>query len=161
MATAIRAAGPEDAAVIRELILALATLERKPDAVEVTAEELAAQLAQTEPPFEALLGEVDGEVVGFALFFHSYSTWRGRRGLYLEDLFVRPSHRSRGLGTQLMRELARIAVERGCARMEWAALDWNARAIALYEALGAVPLSEWTTYRLTDDALQRLARSAS
>jgi GNAT superfamily N-acetyltransferase len=103
------------------------------------------------------LAEVDGATAGFALFFHNFSTWHGRRGLYLEDLFVRPAMRGRGIGRALLCELARIAMARGCARMEWAVLDWNTPAIAFYKSLGAVPMDEWTIFRLTGPAIARLA----
>lgn len=158
MSARLRAATPDDAAAIHRLIVDLATYEREPEAVVVTPAELRAQLAATRPPFECLLAEVDGEVVGFALYFHNYSTWRGRPGLYLEDLFVQPALRGRGIGKQLLVKLAQIAVERGCARMEWAVLDWNAPAIGFYESLGAQPLTEWTIFRLTGEPLLRLSR---
>lgn len=160
MTARLRFAGPDDAAEIHRLIVDLATYEREPDAVVVTPAELRAQLAAARPPFECLLAELEGHgVVGFALFFHNYSTWRGRPGLYLEDLFVEPAHRGRGIGKQLLVRLARIAVERRCARMEWAVLDWNSPAIAFYRSLGAAPLSEWTIFRLTDQALLDLAQT--
>jgi GNAT superfamily N-acetyltransferase len=98
-----------------------------------------------------------GESAGFALFFHNFSTWKGRPGLYLEDLFVRPALRGRGYGKALLVELARIAVQRGCARFEWSVLDWNEPSIAFYKSLGALPMEEWTTYRVTGQALIRLA----
>lgn len=158
MSARLRAAGPDDAAAIHRLIVDLATYEREPQAVVVTPAELRAQLAAARPPFECLLAEEDGAVVGFALYFHNYSTWRGRPGLYLEDLFVEPAFRGRGLGKRLLVELARIAVERGCARMEWAVLDWNAPAIGFYRSLGAQPLSEWTIFRLTGEPLLRLSQ---
>ncbi|HEY8379143.1 MAG TPA: GNAT family N-acetyltransferase [Nannocystis sp.] len=155
----LRPAGPDDAAVIHRLIVDLATYEREPNAVVVTPDELRAQLAAARPPFECILAEDDdGDVVGFALYFHNYSTWRGRPGLYLEDLFVRPDRRGRGIGKQLLVRLAQIAVERGCARMEWAVLDWNEPAIAFYRALGAQPMSEWTIFRLTDAPLRDLSQ---
>lgn len=160
MSVAIRFAGPADAATLHRFIVGLAVYEREPDAVRVTPAELAAQLASARPPFECLLGERDGVAVGFALFFQSYSTWRGRPGLYLEDLFVEEAHRHRGVGTALLRRLAALAVERGCARLEWAVLDWNEPAIAFYRTLGAEAMSEWTTWRVTDDALARLAAPA-
>lgn len=159
MAARLRNAGPQDAADIFRLIVDLATYEREPDAVVVTVDELRAQLAAERPPFECLLAEDDdGAVVGFALYFHNYSTWRGRPGLYLEDLFVDPARRGRGVGKQLLVRLAQIAVERGCARMEWAVLDWNAPAIGFYESLGAQAVSEWTIFRLTGASLENLAR---
>ena len=106
---------------------------------------------------EVLLAEQDGRPVGFALFFHNFSTFLGRAGIYLEDLFVRPEARGRGAGKALLRELARLALERGCGRLEWACLDWNAPSIAFYRARGAVPMEDWTTYRLTGESLRRMA----
>ena len=160
MSARLRPAVPDDAATIHRLIVELATYEREPEAVVVTPAELRAQLAAARPPFECLLVELaDGQVVGFALYFHNYSTWRGRQGIYLEDLFVEPAHRGRGYGKQLLVRLAQLAVDRGCARMEWNVLDWNAPAIAFYRSLGAVPLSEWTVFRLTGEALLNLART--
>ena len=160
MSARLRPAVPDDAATIHRLIVELATYEREPEAVVVTPAELRAQLAAARPPFECLLVELDGgQVVGFALYFHNYSTWRGRQGIYLEDLFVEPAHRGRGYGKQLLVRLAQLAVDRGCARMEWNVLDWNAPAIAFYRSLGAAPLSEWTVFRLTGEALVDLART--
>lgn len=155
----IRPATPDDAATIHALICELAQYEREPNAVVCSADELRSQLSGTRPPFECLLLEDDGKSVGFALFFHNYSTWRGRPGLYLEDLFVRKSVRGRGGGTALLQRLAAIAVERGCARFEWMVLDWNTPAIDFYRSLGAVALEGWTTYRVTGEALERLARA--
>ena len=108
------------------------------------------------PDAEVVLAECDGAIAGYALFFHNYSTFRCRRGLYLEDLFVRPAFRGRGIGKRLLSHLALLAVQRGCARFEWAVLDWNAPAIAFYRKLGAVPMEEWTVFRLTGEALARL-----
>ncbi len=157
----LRRAGPDDADEIHRLIVALATYEREPDAVVTTAAGLRAQLAALRPPFECLVvDEGEGRLVGFALYFHNYSTWRGRPGLYLEDLFVEPACRGRGYGRRLLTRLAEIAVERGCARMEWAVLDWNTPAIGFYERLGARPLADWTIFRLTGDPLAALARGA-
>jgi GNAT superfamily N-acetyltransferase len=156
----IRQATPDDAAVIRQLIVELATYEREPDAVVVTEAELRDQLSWPAPPFECLIAECEGEAAGFALFFHNYSTWRGRQGLYLEDLFVLERHRRHGVGGALLAELARLAVERRCARMEWAVLDWNRPAVDFYRSLGAEPLSDWTVFRLTNRALDALAARA-
>jgi len=153
---ATRPARPSDAPRILALIKALASYEREPDAVQLDVETLRAQLGAERPPFECLLASLDGRVVGFALFFQSYSTWRGRSGIYLEDLFVEPEARRRGAGLALLRAVAQLAVERGCARMEWSVLDWNELAIGFYTSLGAVPMSGWTTYRLTDEPLRRL-----
>lgn len=157
MPPTIRPARADDADTIHRFILELATYEGAPDAVEVTPAELGAQLAGAAPPFECLLAELDGRPVGFAVFFPNYSTWRGRRGVYLEDLFVTERYRGRGVGTALLRHVGRLARARGCARVEWAVLDWNAPAIAFYRALGAIPLDEWTVYRLTDQPLAKLA----
>lgn len=163
MSPRIRFATPEDAELLHRFIRELAAYEREPDAVEVTVGELRAQLSQPQPPFECIVAERDGEggvqALGFALFFGSYSTWRGRPGLYLEDLFVPPEHRGEGVGRALLAALARLARDRGCARLEWSVLDWNTPAIGFYERLGARPRSEWTTYRLTDDALAQLAET--
>lgn len=162
MPARLRAAGPDDAETLRRLIVDLATYEREPAAVHVTVDELRDQLAAARPPFECLLAEDDdGAAVGFALYFHNYSTWRGRQGLYLEDLYVEPARRGHGIGRQLLARLAQLALERGCARMEWAVLDWNAPAIAFYTRLGARAMAEWTTFRLTDAALRELAASAA
>jgi GNAT superfamily N-acetyltransferase len=160
MSIRLRTAGPDDAADIHRLIVDLATYEREPDAVEVSPAQLRAQLAADRPPFECLVAEVEGAVVGFALYFHNYSTWRGRPGLYLEDLYVSPAQRGLGVGRRLLAALARIAVDRGCARMEWNVLAWNAPAIEFYERIGAGPVAGWQTYRMTDAALASLARES-
>lgn len=157
MSLSIRFADASDAETIHRLVVELATYERAPDAVVATIEDLRAQLAASRPPFQCLLAELDGEIAGFALFFHNYSTWRGRAGLYLEDLFVKPEYRGRGVGEALLARCAAIAVERGCPRFEWAVLDWNEPAIGFYRKLGAEPLTEWTIHRLTGDALVALA----
>ncbi len=153
----IRFARPADAALIHRFICELAAYEKERDAVEVDPPTLARQLAEPRPPFECLIAESAGEPLGFALFFHNYSTWRGRRGLYLEDLFVPPAHRGQGIGKALLVRLAAIAVERDCRRMEWSVLDWNTPAHGFYRALGAFPMDEWTTWRLTGPALHALA----
>ena len=144
--------------VIADLIRGLARYEKLEDQVEMTEELLAAALFGERPYAEVVLAEEDGLAVGFALFFHNFSTFLGRPGIYLEDLFVLPEHRGRGIGRTLLAHLARLAVERGCGRLEWAVLDWNRDAIGFYERLGARPLSEWTVYRLTGEALTDLAR---
>ena len=152
----IRFAVANDAATIHGFICGLAAYEREPDAVKVTVDDLKQQLDSERPPFECLLADQDGEARGIALFFHNYSTWRGRRGIFLEDLYVPPEHRGRGIGFALLRRLGQIALERGCARVEWQVLDWNQPAIDFYEALGAKAMSEWRLFRLTDDPLRRL-----
>jgi len=153
----IRPATADDVPLIRILIAELADYERMPDAAVATEADLRAQLFGDHPAAEALIGEVDGEPAGFALFFHSFSTFTGKRGLYLEDIFVRPAFRGVGLGRQLMAALARIAVQRDCARFEWSVLDWNTPAIAFYRAIGASGMDEWTVQRLQGDALRALA----
>jgi GNAT superfamily N-acetyltransferase len=110
---------------------------------------------------EALIGEVDGERQGIAVFFHNFSTWTGRRGVYLEDLYVRPAARGAGLGAALLRAVAKIAVARGCPRLDWLVIDWNEPAIGFYRKLGAVPLDEWTVFRLSGESLARVAGGGS
>jgi GNAT superfamily N-acetyltransferase len=156
----VRAAGPEDAGLILELVRELAAFEREPDAVAATAEDFRRELASDHPAFGCLIAELDGRPAGFALFFHNFSTFKGRPGIYLEDLFVRPEARGRGIGKRLLAWLARTAVERRCARLEWAVLDWNEPSIGFYRSLGAVAMDEWTTFRLTGEALALLAGSA-
>jgi GNAT superfamily N-acetyltransferase len=154
----IRFAVPADLDVIIELIRALAEYEREPEAVRLEREVLAQHLFGSRPYAEVLIAEDEGGVQGFALFFHNFSTWEGRPGIWLEDLFVRPEARGRGFGRALLGRLAALAVERGCTRLEWSVLDWNERAIGFYRALGAVAMDEWTTYRLTGEALARLGQ---
>jgi GNAT superfamily N-acetyltransferase len=156
----IRAATAADVPAIAQLIRGLAEYEKLTHAVSLDEDRLAAHLFGPRPYAEALLAEDAGAVVGFALFFHNYSTFRTRPGLYLEDLYVVPEHRSQGHGKALLVALARLAVERECSRLEWSVLDWNAAAIGFYRKLGAVPLDEWTVYRLAGDALAALAGSA-
>ncbi len=156
----LRSAGAADAAVIHELILALADYEKLRAAVVVTVEDLSAALAGTPPAVEVILAEWLGEVAGFALYFHNFSTFAGRRGLYLEDLFIRPEYRGHGIGLALLTHLATLAVKRGCARMEWVVLDWNRPAIDFYSKLGARPLADWTLFRLDGTALSALADRA-
>lgn len=155
----LRFARREDVPLILAFIRELAEYEREPDAVLADEATLADSLFGARPGAEVVLAEVDGQPAGFALFFHNFSTWLGRRGLYLEDLFVRPEFRGRGVGLVLMTYLARLAVERGCGRFEWSVLDWNTPAIEFYRSLGAVGLDEWTVQRLTGDALRKLATS--
>ena len=153
----IRSAQVEDVPVILELIRDLATYERAPDEVIATEELLVDVLFGERPAAEVLLAFEGQSAIGFAVFFHNFSTWLGRPGLYLEDLFVKPEKRGKGYGRALLVELAKIARDRGCGRMEWAVLDWNEPAIKFYRALGAKPLDEWTVFRLTRDGIERLA----
>ena len=155
--TAIRPARPVDLPLIASLIRELAEYEHLSHEVRFDEAMLGEQLFGPRPYAEVLIGEVDGEAVGFALFFHSFSTFEGRPGIYLEDLFVRPAARGKGLGKALLVALARIAVERGCARLEWWVLDWNEPSIGFYKSLGARPMDEWTVMRVDGDALSELA----
>jgi GNAT superfamily N-acetyltransferase len=155
----LRAAVAADAPVILALVRELAVYEREPDAVVATEDDLLRDGFGAAPRFRVLLAEWDGEPVGLAFYFLGYSTWRGRPVLYLEDLFVRPSHRKLGLGLGLMRRLARIAVDEGCPRFVWEVLDWNEPALRFYESLGAEVLRPWLNVRLEGEALARLARA--
>ena len=149
-----------DVPVILALIRDLAEYEKLSDQVTATEADIARSLFGDPPRAETVIARLDGDAIGFALFFHNYSTFLGRPGLYLEDLYVRPAFRGRGFGRRLLVHLARIAVDRGCGRFEWSVLDWNAPAITAYRRAGAVPLDDWTVYRLTGDALKRLAEEA-
>jgi GNAT superfamily N-acetyltransferase len=163
MSVTVRAARQEDLGLILALIRELAEYEREPGAVVATEALLERNLfgAGGEPPLAScVIGELDGEPQGFAVYFLNFSTWLGRPGLYLEDLFVRPAARGRGLGKALLVYLARVARDRGCGRMEWAVLDWNTPAIEFYRSLGAVAMSEWTVFRLAGPTLERAAEMA-
>lgn len=155
----IRPATIVDVPVILELIRALATYERAPNEVTATEKQLIDVLFSEKPAAEVLLAFEKETPVGFAVFFHNFSTWLGRPGLYLEDLFVRPEQRGKGYGRALLIHLAKIAHDRGCGRMEWAVLDWNEPAIEFYRKLGAKPMDEWTVFRLTGDGIATLADS--
>jgi GNAT superfamily N-acetyltransferase len=150
----IRPAAASDLPAICGLIRELAEYERLAHAVRFDEQQLGEFLFGPRPFAEVLLAEETGTVVGFALFFHNFSTFVGRPGIYLEDLYVQPAHRGKGHGKSLLRAVAALAVERGCGRMEWSVLDWNQPAIKFYESLGAVALNDWTIYRLTGEALQ-------
>ncbi len=156
-AFSIRLATRADVPTILSLIRELAEYERAPNDVVATEAGLAEALFGEHPAAEVLLGEASGAPVAFALFFHNFSTWMGRRGLYLEDLFVRPEVRGKGYGRALLVRLAALAHERGCGRMEWAVLDWNESAIQFYRSLGAKPNDEWTIFRLTREGIADLA----
>ncbi|HZP48351.1 MAG TPA: GNAT family N-acetyltransferase [Vicinamibacterales bacterium] len=153
----IRPATERDAALVLDMIKALAEYEKLAHAVTATEATIRESLWGAHPAAEVIIALVDGRPAGFALFFHNYSTFLAQRGLYLEDLFVTPEHRGRGIGRALLERLARIAVERNCGRFEWSVLDWNEPAIGFYKKLGAVPLEDWTIFRVTGDALKRLA----
>ena len=156
----IRPATEADLGVIEALIRALAEYERMRDEVVMDAGLLRRNLFGERRCAEVLIAEENSEAAGFALFFHNFSTFVGRPGIYLEDLFVKPEHRGKGYGKALLRRLAEIAVERECGRLEWAVLDWNEPAIGFYQSLGARPNSEWTVYRLAGEALDTLARAS-
>jgi GNAT superfamily N-acetyltransferase len=153
----IRPATPADVPTILRFIHELATYEREPDAVVATEADLLRDGWGSTPRFTALIADFNGEPAGFALYFTSYSTWRGHHGIRLEDLYVTPSLRGKGIGKALLAKLAAIAVEQGCPRLEWDVLDWNAPAIAVYEAIGANILTEWRIMRLADGPLKNLA----
>ena len=157
----IRPARIEDVPIILELIRDLATYERAPNEVTATEEQLVEVLFGEKPVAEVLLAFEGKSPVGFAVFFYNFSTWLGRPGLYLEDLFVKPEKRGKGYGRALLVDLAKIARDRGCGRMEWAVLNWNDPAIQFYRKLGAKPMEEWTVFRLTRNGIAELAKSES
>lgn len=148
----------DDVKIILDFIKQLADYEKLLQEV-IATEDLLKEWIFEKKKAEVIFAVVDGEKVGFALFFHNFSTFLGRSGIYLEDLFVKPEHRGRGYGKALLKELARIAVERGCGRLEWSCLDWNKPSIDFYLSIGAKPMDEWTVYRLTGDTLTGLAEN--
>jgi GNAT superfamily N-acetyltransferase len=157
MAAMIRPAIPEDVPTLIQFIFELAEYERLSQTANLDADRLREHLFGSLPCVEALIAEDDNQPIGFALFFTNYSTFQCLPGIYLEDIFVRPAFRGRGVGRALFLTVAKLAVERQCGRMEWAVLDWNESAIGFYQSLGARPLDDWTKYRLTDEALIQAA----
>ncbi|HEX9807586.1 MAG TPA: GNAT family N-acetyltransferase [Alteraurantiacibacter sp.] len=157
MSLSIRDAVPGDLPLIAELISELAEFEKLSHEVRFDEEVLGRKLFGERPYAEVLMGEIDGTAQGFALFFHNFSTFEGRPGIYLEDLYVRPEARGAGLGKAMLRHLAALALERDCARLEWWVLDWNAPAIGFYRSIGALPMDEWTVMRMNGEALAELA----
>ncbi len=157
----LRPAEPGDVAAIVGLIRELAEFEQLAHLVQVTPETLQPQLFGERPHAESLVVDRGGEVVAFALFFHNFSTFLGRPGLYLEDLYVRPEHRGAGIGKALLTRLAGLAVERGCGRFEWSVLDWNESAIRFYRAMGASVMADWRICRIDGETLERLGRADS
>ena len=153
----IRPATPEDVSQILAFVRNLAEYERQPDAVEATEPMLHEALFGERPAAETVIAEIEGAPVGFALFFHNFSTWTGRPGIYVEDLYVEPSARGAGVGKALLKNVAKLALDRGCGRLEWSVLDWNKPAIDFYLALGSQAMDEWTVHRVTGDDLVRLA----
>lgn len=152
----IRQATPRDVPTILALIRELAEYEKLPDQVKTTEPLLHEALFGSQPAAESLVATVSGETVGYAIFFHNFSTWVGRKGLYLEDIYVKPAHRGAGIGRALLAALAAIARERNCGRMEWSVLDWNESAIGFYRSLGAELMDGWTTCRLTEEEIRKL-----
>ena len=156
--TRVVAATKKDIPLIRQFILELAEYERaKPGEAPVTEKDLAETLFGKKPAAEVLIAYLGETPAGFALFFHNYTTWLGKRGIYLEDLFVRPAARKHGVGFALLRSLARIALDRDCGRLDWSVLTWNELAISFYKQIGARHMDDWTTFRLTGDALAQIA----
>ena len=156
-AAVVRRIRDTDVSAVVRLAHDLAEYERAAHECHLTDDQLRAAVFGPQPALFGHVAELDGEVVGFALWFLSFSTWRGTHGIYLEDLYVRPEHRGSGLGRALLRALARECVRRGLGRLEWSVLDWNAPSIAFYKSLGAQPMDEWTVHRLADDTLAALA----
>jgi GNAT superfamily N-acetyltransferase len=154
----IRPATVNDVGLILQFIRDLAVYEREPQAVTASADDLRRDGFSADPKFRVIIAEWDGKPAGFALFFYNYSTWLGRPGLYLEDLFVRTEFRGKGIGKALLLYLARLAVEENCGRFQWQVLDWNTPAIKFYESLGAKVMKQWLTMRVEGDALMRLAK---
>ncbi len=152
----VRRALPEDAPTLHRFIVELAVYEKEPDAVEIDADQLGAQMRSERPPFEAWIAEDALQALGFALTFPTYSTWKGRSGMWLEDFYVTPEARGRGVGAALLRELSDVCVDRGYGRLELTALRWNELARHFYDKRGAVEMKEWTRWRFTSDALRRL-----
>lgn len=157
MTVTIRPARSGDAATVLRFVQELAEYEREPDAVVATEAMMDEALFGATPKAEALIADVDGVAVGFALFFHTFSTWTGRQGIWLEDLYVTPDARGSGAGKALVSAIAGICLDRGCPRFEWWVLDWNEPAIGFYRSIGAEAMDEWTTQRVTGDALAKLA----
>ena len=153
----LRVATAEDAALILRFIRELAIYEKAESSVQTDEDGIRASLFGPDAKAHALICEVDGAAIGYAVYFHNYSTWLGRNGIYLEDLYVSPDSRGSGAGKALLQHIARIAVAENCGRFEWSVLDWNEPAIAFYEAVGARPQSEWTVYRMEGEALREFA----
>lgn len=154
----IRDAQPADAALIHHYIVELAIYEKAEHEVIATIAEIERSLFEPGSPARALICSIDGQTVGYAIYFYSYSTWLGRKGMYLEDLYISPSHRGSGAGKKLLRHLARTACDNGCGRLEWSVLDWNEPAIQFYQSLGASPQDEWVRYRMAGDTLTTFAQ---
>jgi len=152
----IRPAGQEEVGIVLQLIHDLAVYEKAPNEVEATEKELLETIFSSDPKVFCDLVEVDGEIAGMAIWFLNYSTWQGKHGIYLEDLFIKPEYRGRGYGKALLKHLAKICDEKGYGRFQWWVLDWNSPAIEFYRSLGAVAMDEWTVYRVSGQALKEL-----
>jgi len=159
LSISIRKAVPADAATIHGFIVELAIYEKAEHEVKASIAEIETSIFSADSPAKALICELNGEAIGFAVYFYNYSTWQGRKGLYLEDLYVSPKHRGLGAGKFLLRHLAQIAVEEGCGRFEWSVLDWNQPAIDFYDSVGAKAQAEWVKYRLAGDDLLNFANT--
>lgn len=157
MSITIRPACPEDATAIYDMIYELAMYEKAPEEVVTTPDEIRETLFSASNKTEALICESEGKTIGYAVFFTSYSTWLGRNGIYMEDLYITPDHRGKGAGKALLKNIAQSAVKRNCGRLEWSVLDWNQPAIDFYLSIGALPQSEWVRYRLDGEALLKFA----
>lgn len=157
MSLTIRPASPEDASAIYDMIYELAVYEKAPQEVVTTPDEIRETLFGAGSNTEALICEIAGKIVGYAVFFTSYSTWLGRNGIYMEDLYISPDYRGQGAGRAMLKQIAQYAVQRRCGRLEWSVLDWNQPAIDFYLSIGALPQSEWVRYRLDGDALLKFA----
>ncbi|WP_395488957.1 GNAT family N-acetyltransferase [Cedecea davisae] len=153
----IRQARPEDAAAIYDMIFELAVYEKAPEEVVTTPDEIRETLFGAGSNSEALICEIDNKIAGYAVFFTSYSTWLGRSGIYMEDLYISPDHRGKGAGRAMLKNIAQCAVNRKCGRLEWSVLDWNQPAIDFYLSIGALPQSEWVRYRLDGEVLLKFA----
>ncbi|AVF37836.1 GNAT family N-acetyltransferase [Rahnella sikkimica] len=158
MSIMIRPARPEDATAIYAMIYELAVYEKAPEEVVTTPDEIRETLFGADSQTEALICESEGKIVGYAVFFTSYSTWLGRNGIYMEDLYISPDYRGKGAGRALLKNIAQCAVRRQCGRLEWSVLDWNQPAIDFYLSIGALPQSEWVRYRLDGEALRKFAQ---
>ncbi|MGL4774638.1 MAG: GNAT family N-acetyltransferase [Clostridium sp.] len=154
----LRSTIKEDASLILELIKEIAVYEKMLDEVVATEESILESIFEKKEA-EVLIGEFNGEPIGYALYFFNYSTFIGKAGFYLEDIYIKPEYRGKGIGTEIFRVLGKIAFEKGCRRMEWSCLNWNEPSIQFYKGLGAIPMSEWTVYRLTDENIEKLANS--
>lgn len=155
----IRSATIDDTEIIFKFINELAIYEKAPQEVITTAEEIRTTLFSNSPLAYALIAEINGEAVGYAVYFYSYSTWLGKQGIYLEDLYVSPPSRGLGAGKAMLKEIAKIAITKQCGRVEWSVLDWNQPAIDFYQSVGAKPKDEWTVYRLASDELNKFAEN--